>query len=582
MCGIAGFVGSKAISKTMTGLKSLEYRGYDSSGIAFVKENKIIIKKETGKIANLDKLINYEDDSNIAIAHTRWATHGIANKTNAHPHNVGKITLVHNGIIENYETLRNELSKDYKFKSETDTEVVASLLDNLYKKHKDMKKALSEATNILKGSYALVIINKDMPSTLFAIRKDSPLIVGNDANEVMFASDIPAILHFTRNYYLLDNFDIVEANENSLKFYNKDLKEINKEKFLYDLSSDTISKNGYEHFMLKEINEQPEVFKKILNKHIKDKKIIDMFDISSYEEIEIVACGSAAHAGFLGKHYIESIAGIKTTVSYASEYRYGKHFFNKKHLVIVISQSGETADTLAALKIANENGMDTLAIVNVYKSSIAREAKHVIYTMAGIEIAVATTKAYMAQSLILLLLALNVKRNDEIIESLFRIPNLLSKYINKDYTQFAKVASKYDHIFYLGREIDYYLALEGSLKLKEISYIHSEAYPAGELKHGTISLMDKKTLVIAIVIDDLIKDKTISNLKEIMARNTKVLVITNDLGDFSDYKIEIEEDDLLAPFITMIPMQLLAYEVAKMKKCDIDKPRNLAKSVTVE
>ena len=519
MCGIAGFVGRKAILNTMTGLKSLEYRGYDSSGIAYVKENKINIKKETGKINNLDKIIDYEDESSVAIAHTRWATHGVANKLNAHPHSVGKITLVHNGIIENYETLKNELSKDYKFKSETDTEVVASLIDSLYKKYNDMKKALSESTNILKGSYALVIINKD-----------SPLIVGSDANEVIFASDIPAILHFTRNYYLLDNFDIVEANESSLKFYNKDLKEIKKEMFLYDLSSDNISKNGYEHFMLKEINEEPEVFKTILNKYIKDGKITDMFDISSYEEIEIVACGSASHAGFLGKHYIESIAGIKTSVSYASEYRYGKHFFNKKHLVIVISQSGETADTLAALKIANENGMDTLAIVNVYKSSIAREAKHVIYTMAGVEIAVATTKAYMAQSLILLLLALNVKHNSEIINSLFKIPNLLSKYINKDYTSLALVVSKYNHIFYLGREVDYYLALEGSLKLKEISYIHSEAYPAGELKHGTISLMDKKTLVISVVIDDSIKDKTISNLKEVMARNTKVLAITNDLG----------------------------------------------------
>ena len=334
--------------------------------------------------------------------------------------------------------------------------------------------------------------------------------------------------------------------------------------------------------MLKEINEEPEVFKKILNKYIKDYKIVDMFDISKYEEIEIVACGSAAHAGYLGKHYIEKIAGIKTTVSYASEYRYAKHFFNKKHLVIVISQSGETADTLAALKIANENGLDTLAIVNVYKSSIAREAKYVLYTMAGIEIAVATTKAYMAQSLILLLLALNVKQDKRIIESLFRIPNLLSKYISKDYNQLAKSIYKYDDIFYLGREVDYYLALEGSLKLKEISYIHSEAYPAGELKHGTISLMDKNTLVIAIVIDDTIKDKTISNLKEVMARNTKVFAITNDNGNFSDYKIEIEEEDLLAPFVVMIPMQLIAYEVAKLRNCDIDKPRNLAKSVTVE
>ena len=581
MCGIAGFVGKNAISKTMTGLKSLEYRGYDSSGIAYVSNNKITIKKEAGKIANLDKSLDYAVDANLAIAHTRWATHGIANRTNAHPHKVGKITLVHNGIIENYEELKSKLN-NYEFKSETDTEVVATLLDSLYSKYNDMLKSLKEAMNILKGSYALVIINEDIKDTLFAVRKDSPLIVGYESGEVMFASDIPAILHFTHNYYLLDNYDIVTASKGNLKFFDKDLNEIKKEKFTYDESSDAISKNGYDHFMLKEINEEPEVFKKILNKYIKDYKIVDMFDISKYEEIEIVACGSASHAGYLGKHYIEKIAGIKTTVSYASEYRYAKHFFNKKHLVIVISQSGETADTLAALKIANENELDTLAIVNVYKSSIAREAKYVLYTMAGIEIAVATTKAYMAQSLILLLLALNVKQDKRIIESLFRIPNLLSKYISKDYTQLAKSIYKYDDIFYLGREVDYYLALEGSLKLKEISYIHSEAYPAGELKHGTISLMDKNTLVIAIVIDDSIKDKTISNLKEVMARNTKVFAITNDNGNFSDYKIEIKEEDLLAPFVVMIPMQLIAYEVAKLRNCDIDKPRNLAKSVTVE
>ena len=582
MCGIAGFVGKSAISKTMIGLKSLEYRGYDSSGIAYVNKNEIEIKKEAGKIANLDKTLNYDDNVSTAIAHTRWATHGEANKINAHPHQVGKITLVHNGIIENYEELRKDLSKTYEFKSATDTEVVAALIDSLYNENKDMKKTLTEATKILDGSYALVIINEDVTDTLYAIRKDSPLIVGVKNSEVIFASDIPAILHFTNNYYLLDNYDIVEANLNFYKFYNQDLKEITKQEHIYEIDGDTISKNGYDHFMLKEINEEPEVFKKILNKYIKDFKIVDMFDISKYEEIEIVACGSASHAGYIGKHYIESIAGIKTTVSYASEYRYAKHFFNKKHLVIVISQSGETADTLAALKIANENGMDTLAIVNVYKSSIAREAKYVIYTMAGIEIAVATTKAYMAQSLILLLLALNVKQDKEIIESLFRIPNLLAKYINKDYKPIAKVVAKYDDIFYLGREIDYYLAQEGSLKLKEISYIHSEAYPAGELKHGTISLMDNKTLVIAVVIDDSIKYKTISNLKEVMARNTKVLAFTNDCGDFCDYKLEITEDDFLAPFVVMIPMQLLAYEVAKIRKCDIDKPRNLAKSVTVE
>ena len=581
MCGITGFVGKYAIKNAMTGLKSLEYRGYDSAGIAYITNNDVVIKKEIGKIENLDKMLNYEDESNIAIAHTRWATHGKATKNNAHPHKVGKITLVHNGIIENYEELKNKYS-DYQFKSDTDTEVIALVIDLLYKEYKDMLIVLSKITDILKGSYALAIINSDITDTIYAIRKDSPLIVGYDNNSVIVASDIPAILHVTNKYYLLDNYDIVKANSNLLTFYNKELKEITKEEYTYEEEKDEISKNGYAHYMLKEINEEPIVFKKILDKYISNNKVIDMFDISKYDEIEIVACGSATHAGYLGKHYIESIAGIKTSVHYASEYRYSKHFYNKETLVIVISQSGETADTLAALKQANESNVDTLAIVNVYKSSIAREAKYVLYTLAGVEIAVATTKAYMAQSLILLLLALNVKQDTSLIEQLSKVPSILNKYISKDYKDIAKIISDYEHIFYLGREVDYYLALEGSLKLKEISYIHSEAYPAGELKHGTISLMDKNTLVISVVTDDSIKDKTISNLKEVMARDTSVIVITNDDKSISNYKVEIEENNYLTPFIVMIPMQLIAYEVAKIKKCDIDKPRNLAKSVTVE
>ena len=581
MCGITGFVGKYAIKNAMIGLKSLEYRGYDSAGIAYITNNDVMIKKEIGKIENLDKMLNYEDESNIAIAHTRWATHGKATKNNAHPHKVGKITLVHNGIIENYEELKNKYS-DYQFKSDTDTEVIALVIDLLYKEYKDMLVVLSKVTNIFKGSYALAIINSDYVDTIYAIRKDSPLIVGYDNNSVIVASDIPAILHVTNKYYLLDNYDIVKANSNSLTFYNKELKEITKEEYTYEEEKDEISKNGYAHYMLKEINEEPIVFKKILDKYISNNKVIDMFDISKYDEIEIVACGSATHAGFLGKHYIEKYAGIKTSVHYASEYRYSKHFYNKKTLVIVISQSGETADTLAALKLANESNVDTLAIVNVYKSSIAREAKYVLYTLAGVEIAVATTKAYMAQSLILLLLALNVKQDTILIEQLSKVPSILNKYISKDYKDIAKIISDYEHIFYLGREVDYYLALEGSLKLKEISYIHSEAYPAGELKHGTISLMDKNTLVISVVTDDSIKDKTISNLKEVMARDTSVIAITNDDKSISNYKVEIEENNYLTPFIVMIPMQLIAYEVAKIKKCDIDKPRNLAKSVTVE
>ena len=580
MCGITGFVGKNAIRNTMIGLKSLEYRGYDSAGIAYINNNKVELIKEEGKIENLESLINYDLDSLVSIAHTRWATHGAANKINAHPHNSGKITLVHNGIIENYEELKNKYS-NYKYVSDTDTEVIAVLINDLYNESKDMLKTLNKASEMLIGSYALAIINSDYPDTLYAIRKDSPLIVGIKDNDTMLASDVPAILHFTNKYYLLDNYDIVKVDSSGVKFYNNN-KEITKRINIYDNSSDITSKNGYDHYMLKEIHEEPSVFRNTLKKYIKDNKIVDMFDISKYNEIEIVACGSAYHAGCLGKHYIENLVGIKTSVYYASEYRYTKHFYNTNTLVIVISQSGETADTLAALKMANECGIDTLGIVNVYESSIAREAKNVVYTVAGIEISVATTKAYMAQCLTLLLMALNVKQDESIIKSLVKIPSILTKYINQSYKKIAKKIAKYEHIFYLGREIDYYLALEGSLKLKEISYIHSEAYPAGELKHGTISLMDTNTLVISVVITDDIKDKTISNLKEVMARDTNVLAITNTSGDFYDYKVDIKENDILTPFIVMIPMQLIAYEVARIKGYDIDKPRNLAKSVTVE
>ena len=580
MCGIVGYIGNNAIKNTITGLKNLEYRGYDSSGIAYIKNNNIIIKKEVGRIDNLLTNLDYDNSVNIAIAHTRWATHGEANKTNAHPHKVGKITLVHNGIIENYEKLKENLT-DYNFISHTDTEVIAALIDKLYNKYNDMKLVLSKITNLLKGSYALAIINDDITDKIFAIRKDSPLIIGYDNKSTIIASDIPAILHVTKKYYLLDNYDILEISSNELNIYDKDLNKIKKEENIYDENSTIMSKDGYEHYMLKEINEEPDIFRNILDKYIINDKIVDIYDISKYENIEIVACGSATHAGLIGKYYIENLTSIKTSVYYASEYRYQKHIYNQKTLVIVISQSGETADTKEALKIANEANLDTLAIVNVYKSSIARLAKNVIYTQAKIEVAVATTKAYMAQCLILLLLALKVNPDKTIINELHNIPNIMKKYIKKDYKEIASVISNYDHIFYLGRLVDYYLALEGSLKLKEISYIHSEAYPAGELKHGTISLMDKNVLVIAIVTDDKIKDKTISNIKEITARGTKVIAITNDNREFSDYKVLIE-DNILIPFITIIPMQLIAYEVAKIKKCDIDKPRNLAKSVTVE
>lgn len=589
MCGIVGYAGkTNVIKNIMTGLKSLEYRGYDSSGIAYLdKNNNIKIYKKVGQIKNLDQILNYEDEASLGISHTRWATHGGVTDTNAHPHNQGKITLVHNGIIENYEELKKELEKEgYNFKSSTDSEVAAVLIDKLYKENKDMLKTLIKLKEILKGSYAFNIINSDIPNKIYGIRKDVPLIVGVSNHGNMFASDIPAILHVTNKYIVLNNNEIVELEQDNVKYYNSEGKEITKEVKEYAGTIDSISKNGYEHFMLKEINEESEVVKNILNLYTKNNKIKDIYNIKKYKNIDIVACGSASFAGQIGKYYIEKYANIKTDVYYASEYRYQKNFFTKDTLVILISQSGETADTLAALKLAKENGIDTLAIVNRRDSSIAREADSVIYTEAGIEVAVATTKAYLAQVLILLLLAFKDNNKEtKLLEDLKLLPNLITKYINEyDYSNIANILKDKEHIFYLGRGIDYYLSMEGSLKLKEISYIHSEAFQAGELKHGSISLIDKDFGVVSVVTDKTISDKTISNLKEVSARGAKIITITNIKdNNFADYTILVEDyDEILNPLLVIVPMQMLAYNVAKLRDCDIDKPRNLAKSVTVE
>ena len=589
MCGIVGYAGRKNVIKNiMTGLKSLEYRGYDSAGIAYIENGEITILKKAGPIKNLDKVLNYDSAASLGISHTRWATHGGANDTNAHPHKQGKITLVHNGIIENYDVLKKELEeKNYIFKSETDTEVAAAYIDYLYNREKEMVKVLSKITDIFKGSYAFNIINEDEPDTIYGIRKDSPLIVGvSEDNGNMLASDIPAILHVTNKYVVLNKYDIVVLKENSIKYYDKNGTPITKEVKTYDGDVDTISKNGYEHFMLKEINEEAEVVKKILNTYTENNQVKDLYNIRKYKNIDIVACGSASFAGQVGKYYIEKFANIKTDVYYASEYRYQKNFFTKDTLVILISQSGETADTLAALKLAKEHHVDTLGIVNRKDSSIAREADHVIYTEAGIEIAVATTKAYLAQIIVLLLLAIKgTKEEPKLLEDIKLLPNLITKYIDEyDYSNIANVLKDKEHVFYLGRGIDYYLSMEGSLKLKEISYIHSEAFQAGELKHDSISLIDKDFGVVSIVTDKDIKDKTISNLKEVSARGAKIITITNIKDeDFSDYKIVVDDyNEIINPLLVIVPMQMLAYNVAKLRGCDIDKPRNLAKSVTVE
>lgn len=588
MCGIASYAGDKNVIKTiMTGLKSLEYRGYDSSGIAYMKNGKINIIKKEGPIKNLDKILDYDDEANIGISHTRWATHGGATDINAHPHRQGRITLVHNGIIENYNELREGLiEKGYVFNTETDTEVAAGIIDDLYNKEGDMLKALNKATYVLKGSYVFNIINDDYPDTIFGIRKDSPLIVGTSNEGNILASDIPAIIHVTNKYVILNNYDIVVLTKDNIKYYDRNLNEIHKDIRIFNGDNEEISKNGYDHYMLKEINEEGEVVKRILSLYTKDNKVGDIFNIKKYKSIDIVACGSAAFAGYIGKYYIEKYANIRTNVHYASEYRYQKNFFDKDTLVILISQSGETADTLAAMKLANEHDIDTLSIVNRRDSSIARESKYVIYTPAGIEIAVATTKAYLAQVIILILLAIkNSSMEEEGIRELKLLPNIITKYINDfNYKEIAKLVSDKKNVFYLGRGIDYYLALEGSLKLKEISYIHSEAFPAGELKHGSISLIDENFGVIAIVLDKSISDKTISNLKEVSSRGAEVIAITNiDKDDFSTHKILLDNhSEFLTPLTAIIPMQLLAYNTALIKGYDIDKPRNLAKSVTVE
>ena len=589
MCGIVGYVGKrKALPIVLNSLKALEYRGYDSSGIAYIKDNKINIIKKEGKIKNLEKFLNIDEDTFIGIGHTRWATHGVPNETNAHPHRVGKITLVHNGIIENYEELRSKLKKDgYKFVSETDTEVVSAQVDSIYKKNKDMIKTLDEVKDILEGTYALGIICDDEPNNIYAIRKDSPLIIGKKDDEYFIASDVPAILTYTKDYYLLEKDEVAVLN-NKVTFYLNN-KEIEKELKSFEGDASSVSKCGYEHFMMKEMMEEPDVLHKTVEK-MKNEK----FSLKKYKSIDIVACGSAYHTGLVGKYLIENYADIKVDVHIASEYRYSKLFKKDKNLVIVISQSGETADTLAALKLAKDNNMDTLGIVNVKESSIARNADFIIYTEAGPEIAVATTKAYLSQVTTLSMLALKTAldkkiitkdKYDEVIKE-FNVGALkIEKLLHYDYSKIANYIKDKNDLFYLGRGLDYALAMEGSLKLKEISYLHSEAYASGELKHGTISLIEEGTPVISVMVDNNIISKSISNNKEVKARGGYVICITNSElpKDSYDEVITVPNiNDFVNPILALIPMQMISYYVAKARGCDIDKPKNLAKSVTVE
>ncbi len=585
MCGIVGYVGKKkAVPILLNGLKALEYRGYDSAGISYIIENEVNTIKSIGHISSLEKKISKDIDTNIGIGHTRWATHGGVNLDNCHPHTHGVFTIVHNGIIENYMELKNDLiNSGYKFYGESDSEVVAALLDFIYKKEKNTLKTINKATKKLKGSYALGILNSNELDTLYAVRKDSPLILGISDNENFIGSDILAFNKYTDKYILLDNLDIALICDRDYKIYNN-LKEIKKEIHTLNNEEGEVSKGIYPHFMLKEINEEANLIRNNIVSNLDD-----IPDIRKYKYITIVACGSAYHAGLVGSYLFNEYSNLEISCYTASEFRYRKLINKKDALVILISQSGETADTLASLRLAHENGVKTLAIVNVMNSSIAREADMVIYTHAGREIAVATTKAYLMQVYYLGLMAIKASKLDysDMIKYYQELPILMDKLINYDYSTLAKKLYKNDNIFYLGRNVDYALSLEGSLKLKEISYIESVAYPSGELKHGTISLITDGMPVISIITKDDILDKSISNIKEVNARGAYSIIIAKEEYDiekecYKDIILLPSTHPILMPLLAVIPLQLISYEVAKLKGYDIDKPRNLAKSVTVE
>ena len=587
MCGIVGYKGKRFPKEFLIdGLKNLEYRGYDSSGIALKKGRDIQIIRSIGKISNLEEKINNEKliDCNLGIAHTRWATHGGPSILNAHPHRVGKVTLVHNGIIENAAELRTSLaSEGVIFKSDTDTEVACALINKYYKG--DAVEAINAAVKEMIGSYAFCILFEDSDK-LYAIRKDSPLIVGFGDDESYVASDIAAIISYTNQYVLLEENEIVEIDDDVM--ITKNGVNVDKEILVADITADSKDKCGYDHYMLKEIMEEPVVLEKTLKPYLED--LSSLPNLMDYEEIHIVACGSAMYAGLIGKTLLEENADIRVVCEVASEYRYKKIMYDRKTLVILISQSGETADTIAAMRKAKLAGIDTLAIVNVVGSTIARESNKQIFIEAGPEIAVATTKAYMLQVAILALLSYKAAlscglKDDGIVNEIKVLPRMIKEILDKReiYLEIAKEIYEHNDVFFIGRKVDYAIAMEGSLKLKEVSYIHSEAYQAGELKHGTISLIDNDMPVISIITDNKIREKTISNVQEVKARGAKCIVISNEeiLGyDFSIVVPKISE--FLQPLLVVPCLQLVAYEVAKLRNCDIDKPKNLAKSVTVE
>lgn len=611
MCGIVGYVGKKqAAPILLDGLSKLEYRGYDSAGMAVYDGEKIVISKSTGRLKVLSELTHDGENmpGHIGIGHTRWATHGEPTEANAHPHfnEAQTIAVVHNGIIENYLKLKKVLTdRGYVFRSETDTEVVAHLLDYYYNKYdKDPLTAVVKVIQRVEGSYALGIIFSDFPDEVYSVRKDSPLIVGKAKEGNLIASDVPAVLKYTRDVYFIENEEIARLTEDNIEFFNVDGEPVEKQSKHIEWDINAAEKGGYEHFMLKEIYEQPKAVRDTIRPRIKDDKIVieelGMTDeeIRAVTKIYIVACGSAYHAGVTGKYIFEGLARIPVEVDLASEFRYRNPILEEGALVIVISQSGETADSLAALRLAKDYGVKTLGIVNVVGSSIAREADKVMYTQAGLEIAVATTKAYSCQLVAQYLLAIKFAEargqidGDTLTEYLHEmemLPNQIEILLgNKEKIQ--KFASRYvaaRDVFFIGRGVDYAISLEGSLKLKEISYIHSEAYAAGELKHGTISLIEEGTLVAAVVTQEELYKKIISNIVEVKTRGAYVLAVTND----DNFEIEKTADRVIyipktnkyfTNSLAIIPLQLFGYYVSVGKGLDVDKPRNLAKSVTVE
>ena len=609
MCGIVGYIGKQEAQEILLeGLKKLEYRGYDSAGIAVLEQGELVVSKTVGKLANLQAVLEKSPiKGTVGIGHTRWATHGRPSDENSHPHPdcKGELAVVHNGIIENYIQLKEWLQGEgHNFLSETDTEVIPHLLEHFYAG--DLEETVQKVITKLEGSFAFVVIAKDAPQKLIAARKDSPLVIGLGEGEYFIASDIPAILKYTRKSYILNDGELAILTPEAVRVTDNLGNTIEKEVFEVNWDAVAAEKDGYDHFMLKEIYEQPRAMRETMSARLSsdNKKVVleevklTAADVAKIKKIYIVACGTAYHAGMVGKYVIEKIAKIPVEVDIASEFRYRDPLLDDEDLVIVVSQSGETADTLAALREAKSKGARVIAVTNVVGSSVAREADDVLYTWAGPEIAVASTKAYTTQLIGMYLIGLNLAQlkeviteaeAQEIISAMRQLPNKAETVLGniEKIKELIQPYSKVEDVFFLGRGIDYAVALEGSLKLKEISYIHAEAYAAGELKHGTLALIEEGILVVALATQMSIFDKMVSNIKEVKARDASVLGLTfrgnNELIKTVDEVIYIPTThELLAPVLTVIPLQILSYYIAVARGCDVDKPRNLAKSVTVE